>query len=86
MKVLDHGFVRLTNIACQQNGEHWYWPKEMVEIVKAEVRATGSYKAFARKHNVFPSAISSVLNGRYSPTTLARCLGYEIVILYRKVT
>lgn len=60
-------------------------PPDMREVLERAVNDAGSIAEFARRHELSPSTVSSILHG-VRPVTwvVARILGYSPVQLYRK--
>lgn len=59
---------------------------EMISVLRAAIRASGTAKAWAEEHGIVPSFVSDVLNKRRNPTpSVLHPLGLEKVVTYRSL-
>ncbi len=59
---------------------------QLISVLKKEIKAVGSQKAYAFKHGVSQQYLSDVLNKRRIPgTKILNALGYESVEMYKKI-
>lgn len=59
--------------------------EELIALLKEQAPPTQQEK-WAKAHNVWPATLSDTLNGRRDPgPSILAALGYERVILYRKI-
>ncbi len=59
---------------------------QLISLLKKEIKALGSQKAYALKYGVSQQYLSDVLNKRRSPgTKILNALGYEAVEMYKKI-
>jgi hypothetical protein len=60
---------------------------ELIELIRAAAQAAGSQRALARQWNVSPAYITDLLRDLRDPgPKILEALGYERVVLYRKVS
>lgn len=58
---------------------------QLIDLIRAAVKASGSQRALARKWKVTPAYITDLLHGLRDPgPKILDALGYERVVLYRE--
>lgn len=60
--------------------------EQILSELDTACKTMGSRAAWAERHEVSPALVSDVLNRRRDPSrTILRALGYERVVMYRKL-